>query len=165
MKRVILDTNVYGELAIDPKLSTMKLALTGAKNFVFYGIDIIRKELRETSKTEKFAGRNLRIILLSMYDDVTRERVLKVTSEVTELANDFYKAYKELGGLKPESEMRKDFLIVSAAVMHNLDVVVSNDERTMLTENAIKAYRLIAAVKKKKLPNLILYDEFRRWFV
>ena len=56
-------------------------------------------------------------------------------------------------------------MIVAAAAVNNLDMVVSNDEKTMLTENAVKAYRLITAVKKKKMPDVILYDKFRRWFV
>lgn len=84
---------------------------------------------------------------------------------VAELAENFYEAYKEVGGLKPKSEIISDFLIVASAAVNNLDMVVSNDEKTMLTENAIKAYRLITAVKKKKMPDMILYDKFRRWFV
>ncbi len=164
MKRVLLDTNVYGELAIDPALERIRERLNDI-NFAFYGAAIIRKELRETSKSERFGNRNLRIILLSMYDDVTKEHVLDITPEVAELASNFYKAYKEFGGLKKNSEIIADFTIVAAAVMHGLDIVVSDDEKTMLTENAIKAYRLIADVKKKRLPDLIVYDEFRRWFV
>ena len=165
MKRVLLDTNVYGELAIDPALEKLRERIINGGNFVFYGADLIRKELRETPKAEKFGNRNLRIILLSMYDDVTKEHTLKITSEIVELADNFYKAYKELGGLKSKQDIISDFLIVSAAMVNGLDVIVSNDEKTMLTENAIKAYRLIADVKKKRLPDLIVYDKFRRWFV
>ena len=165
MKRVLLDTNVYGELALDPALEKIRERITLSSSFVFYGVELIRKELRETPKSEKFGNRNLRIILLSMYDDVTKEHTLSITPEVVELAGNFYKAYREFGGLKSKSEISSDFLIVAVAVLHDLDVVVSNDEKTMLTENAVKAYRLIADVKKKRLPGLIVYDRFRRWFV
>ncbi len=165
MKRVILDTNVYGELALEPALEKLRAHIINSGSFVFYGVDLIRKELRETPKAEKFGSRNLRIILLSMYDDVTKEHVLSITPEVVELAENFHKAYEGFGGLKSKSEINADFLIVSAAVLHGLDIVVSNDEKTMFAENALKAYRLIADVKKAKLPNFIVYDKFRRWFV
>ncbi|MBI2550030.1 hypothetical protein HYV83_02515 [Candidatus Woesearchaeota archaeon] len=165
MRRVLLDTNVYGEIAIDPAVARIRERFVGSQKFVFYGNEIIRKELRDTPKAKRFGDSNLRIILLSLYDDVTKDHILEVNSEVMELAENFYEAYKEVGGLKPKSEIISDFLIVSAAAVHNLDVVVSSDEKTMLTENALKAYRLITAVKKKKMPDMILYDKFRRWFV
>ena len=160
-----MDTNVYGELALEPALEKIRERITMSDSFVFYGIELIRKELRETPKSEKFGGRNLRIILLSMYDDITREHALSITPEAVELAENFYKAYKEFGGLKSKSEISADFLIIATAVLHGLDVVVSNDEKTMLTENAVKAYKLIADVKKKRLPDMIVYEKFRRWFV
>lgn len=165
MKRVLLDTNVYGELAIDSAVEKIRSALATTQNFVFYGMDVIRKELRETPKNERFRGKNLRIILLSMYDGITKEHILKASLKISELADDFYKAYKEFGGLKLKHEIIADFLIVAAATFNGLDVVVSSDEKTMLTENALKAYRLITAVKKNSLPDLIVYEKFRRWFV
>lgn len=165
MRRVLLDTNIYGEMAIDRSGEKLRNKIIGDRKFVFYGLDIIRKELRDTSKTKKFENRNLRVILLSLYDQITKEHTLQMNPEVMELAENFYRAYREFGGLKSKPEINRDFLIVSCATLHGLDIVVSDDEKTMLTENAVKAYKLIADVKKKRLPNLTLYDQFRRWFV
>ena len=165
MKRVLLDANVYGELAIDPALARIKERMLGGADLVFYGSEVIRKELRDTPKSQRFANRNLRILLLSIYDEITKERALGVSAEISVLADNFYRAYKQFGGLKPKHEIMADFLIIASAVLHGLDVVVSNDEKTMFTENAVKAYRLICTVKEKRVPRMIAYDDFRRWFV
>ena len=41
-------------------------------------------------------------------------------------------------------------------------VVVSNDERSVLTENAMRAYNLINSVIGKKTPNFISYEKFKK---
>ncbi len=111
MKRAVLDTNIYGEIAIDPSLQRIRNSLAADKRFIFYGIDIIRKELRDTSKTERIRGKSLRMLLLTLYDEITKEHSLKINAEAAEFANNFHHAYKkqELPKLIHYDEFRRWF--------------------------------------------------------
>ena len=40
----------------------------------------------------------------------------------------------------------------------DMDIVVSEDEKTMLTENAIHAYRLVNGIFKTRTPQFIGYE-------
>ena len=55
----------------------------------------------------------------------------------------------------------KDFSIVSVASINNLDIVASNDERSMLTENALRAYNLINSIINKRTPKFVSYKNFK----
>ena len=57
--------------------------------------------------------------------------------------------------------MINDFLIVACASKNNLDIIVSNDNITMLAENAIKAYKNINKMLSLKTPKFIDYKEFK----
>jgi len=57
--------------------------------------------------------------------------------------------------------MINDFLIVACASKNNLDIIVSNDNITMLTENTIKAYKNINKILSLKTPRFIDYKEFK----
>ena len=164
MKRVLLDTNIYGEIAIDPKLELLREKLLLKEKAVFYGLDVVRRELRATPKGERIGGKSLRMLLLNLYDTIVK-RELVVTREVEETAGSYFEAYAKLGGRKPREGIIKDFLIVAAASIHGLDVVVSNDKSSMLSEEARKAYMLVNGIKKIPHSAFLLYKDFRRWFV
>lgn len=57
--------------------------------------------------------------------------------------------------------MINDFIIVACASKNNLDIVVSNDNVTMLTENAIRAYDDVNKIISLKTPKFIDYKEFK----
>ncbi len=120
MKRLLLDTNIYGEFILDRDFLKLKEEIQN--KFVIHGFKIIRNELRDVPKEIKLERKNLRISLLHIYDEL----------------------------------VKKDYQI---------DVVVSEDNKSMLTENALKAYRIINALEKKKTPNFIGYLEFKRWLI
>lgn len=164
MKRVLLDTNIYGELVIDTELEEVKDCFERIKGeIVIYGLRLIRNELRATSKLSVLKGRNLRIALLSLYDYFTGKRELKSdNAELNQLSDDYYKRYLSFGGSKSKDVMLNDFLIVACASKNRLDIVVSGDEATMLTENAIKAYESANKEMELKTPSFIEYKEFKR---
>ena len=104
----------------------------------------------------------LRITLLSLYDEITRGKEFTITEEMNQLANSYYKAYREFGGSKSLDSIIEDFTIISCASVHGIDIVVSDDTKSMLTENAVRAYRLVNEIAKKRTPDFIDYEEFKR---
>ncbi|MBU1204150.1 MAG: PIN domain-containing protein [Nanoarchaeota archaeon] len=161
MLRVLLDTNVYGEIIID---SNTFLVIKNIKNsnMKIYGLDIIRKELRNTPKKIRVEKRGLRVSLLSLYDNIVKQDYV-LNKEILSIAKDYYLAYREIGGIRKEKDILNDLIIIACASLNNLDIVVSNDEKTMFNENAIRAYKLINDVKRLRTPNLIDYNKFKRW--
>lgn len=160
MKRIMLDTNIYGELILDNEFIKFKQAIRN--KFVVHGFNLIRNELRDVPKKIKLEGKNLRISLLHIYDELTRKSYI-LTPEIRELARNYYKAYRQLGGSKGHDVMLDDLSIVACATIYQIDLVVSEDNKSMLTENALKAYDLINSLQKKRTPSFIGYLEFKRW--
>lgn len=179
MKRLLADTNFYGLLAKDPKRIEVVGSIKTNKNLLIYGFRIIRNELRDVPKKIKIEGKNLRIDLLSLYDEITGEHIIEFTDIAVKRADDYYKAYREFGGSKSKNEIINDFIenayifgnarkfsifdivIVACASLKSFDIIVSNDERSMLAENAIRAYKLVNSVISKRTPRFISYEKFR----
>ncbi len=166
MMRVILDTNIYGLIARELDPSVIQGSLGGSKDLILYGIrDIIRNELRETPTNIRIVGKaSLRLLLLSLYDNITKGHQLSITSNMGFIAERYIKVYRELGGSMGAEEVRKDFLIIACAAANNLDIVVSDDNRTMLSDNAKKAYLLVNETLRLRTPKLLHYNDLKRWF-
>ena len=169
MKRVILDTNIYGRIVALGEADILRNAILSRKDIVIYGFDVVRNELRRTSKElviekETKVWRNLRITLLNLYDSITR-RDIPHPKKVNEIAENYYNLYRELGGITSYNKLENDFKIVAAASLSSLDIVVSEDNETMLNEHALKCYRIVNQIKNMKLPKFIGYRDFRKWFV
>lgn len=81
--------------------------------------------------------------------------------ELNKIADNYYKTYRSFGGSKSKNIMMNDFLIVACASKNNLDIVVSNDNITMLTENAVRAYNNINELIGLKTPKFINYKDFK----
>ena len=163
IQKIILDTNIYGEIAKESTINLILEKISRQNLFTFYGIrDIIRKEVRDTPKNVKIAGKNLRILLLSLYDNIINGHELILTDEIIFLSDRYYDAYKEFGGSKSKDNIIKDFLIVSCASIHGMDILVSNDNYTLLTENAVRSYQLMNKAKNINTPRFINYHEFKK---
>ena len=67
-----------------------------------------------------------------------------------------------LNHIKSKEDLWKDYMIVACANVSQIDIVVSEDNRTMLSENAIKAYQLVNSMFNKRNPKFIGYLEFKR---
>ncbi len=155
MRKVLLDTSVYGKLLIDPRAKPLRQMFRSS--CIIYGATIIRRELRSTPKNIRYGAQKVRLALLAMYDDMTKERIRAETPESQRLAQLYVRAYREFGGNVSSAEVLNDFRIIALATVHGMDVVVSDDERTMLSEAARKAYFLINAAAGEKNCRLIPY--------
>ena len=168
MKRVLLDTNIYGDVVERGDAAIIRsLAEKGVHEILaVYGNSVVRKELREIPRKAE-VSRKLRLAVLSLYDLLVGGRSLELTAGMCELAENYLRAYKELKGQLPRSKLTheklyNDFLIVATATMKNLDVVYLSDAETMLSEEALKAYRIVNDVKKLRTPGFETYGDFMR---
>jgi len=146
---------------MDSEREFMYSQLHDKQIFIVYGCNVIRRELRETPKKIRSAGKNLRIDLLNTYDGLVRE-TYDITPEIQKLADQYYGLYREFGGSLALDDIKTDFLIVACASLHNLDIVVSDDKRTLLIENALKAYTHVNSIRELKNPTFIGYDILKK---
>ena len=163
IRKYLLDSNIYGEMVVDKEIGGLKEYYQSCRNIILiYGIkEIIRKELRATPKDSKVGKAKLRSNLLALYDIFTGNHELSITEEHKQLANEYYEAYRKFSGSKSKEAMFNDLLIVACASSKSMDVVVSEDEKTMLTENAVKAYEFVNNAKNKRTPIFIGYNSFK----
>ena len=162
MKRILSDTNFYGLLSKDEERLKVVEKIKTSSKIVIYGFNTIRNELRDVPKLIRIENKNLRIDLLNLYDTIVENHILELNSKISDVAESYYKAYREFGGIRSKEDIRNDLIIVSAASLNNLDIVVSNDEKTMLAENAVRAYNLINSVINRRIPKFISYRDFKK---
>ncbi|HLC67435.1 MAG TPA: hypothetical protein VJI12_00980 [archaeon] len=162
MKRIILDTNIYGRIVEKRQEEEIRQIIERHHGVIIYGFDVVRKELRAVSKDVRSSKKLVRLMLLGIYDKLIKSHNYFTTSAIVQLSGEYYSVYRELGGKESEKEMLNDFLIVACASIHELDIVVSDDNETMLSDNAIKAYRIINSLKKYRTPEFIGYGAFWR---
>ena len=162
MERTLLDTSIYGELIKELDVVD-KLVSCIPQQMVIYGSRVIRNELRETPKAEKEEGKNKRSLLLKTYDLLVRKEnhSLPTNKLVESLAADYLGEYKKQRGALSHSEMANDLIIVATATIYHLDIVVSNDKRSLLSSSAAKAYKLVNLAYRLNNPVLMDYQSFK----
>ena len=131
------------------------------ENLIVYDFPVIRKELRNIPKRHK-KGKQLRIALLNLYDNITNNHNLEYSPRIEELANEYYQAYRQEGGIKSKNDILNDFLIIACAVLNNLDIVFSNDEKTMISRRAMDAFKKVNQKYDLETPYLFNYAELIR---
>jgi len=166
MKRVILDTSVYGELIKETEVAEALVRVVPTQ-YVIYGTGIIRDELRDIAKDAKFGGKSKRNLLLRAYDTLVRKdhHNLDTTTLIEIIASEFYKQYRSNGGSKSLKEMINDLIITACAAFYNLDIVVSNDKRSMMSSEAVKAYNTVCKNFSLHAPEFILYRKFKEMII
>jgi predicted nucleic acid-binding protein len=161
MLRVIFDTNIYGYLAKEPEIEKIEPKITHSSQFTVYGCQVIRKELRNKSlKTS-------RDFLLKLYDHIVKNHDLEIKERTRRLAQEYQKEAKKLGGVKVKStdENYEDFLIVAAASLNNLDIVFSDDKKTMQGAFNIAAYKIVNLRNKLRSPTFYSYTILKKSLV
>ena len=98
MKRLLLDTNIYGELVIDRNFEAIIKKIKSSDSVKIYGSKIIRDELRNTPKNLKIGNRSLRILLLMVYDLLSKN-TYNINKKTYDLADQYFLAYKSFGAL------------------------------------------------------------------
>jgi hypothetical protein len=160
MKRVILDTNIYGLIVIDKERLGILEKLSASKNISVCGNSVIRKELQNTPKGF-ILGINLRNDLIRIFDNLAGEKEFEITKDQQNIAGKYYSEFICLGSKMKKSQIINDFLIVANASAHRMDIVVSEDRWTMLSEYAIKAYSIVNDAMKLRTPQFISYENFK----
>lgn len=160
MKRLLPDTNIYGELILDKDYEPIKNKILAS--CVIHGFEIVRRELRDVPKNVILDGRKLRLSLLHIYDELIKKSY-PLTPEIELLAAQYFKEYKALGGSKSYYKLHNDFCVVACATIHQIDIVVSEDNKSMLVENALRAYDIVNLKEKRRTPQFFGYLEFKRW--
>jgi len=163
MLRVIFDTNIYGLLIKEDKIAQIREKILNDKDFVIYGFKLIRSELRDTPKEGRLGKLKTRNLLLNLYDELTKGRYLKDSLKINKLALKFYNAYRGFGGIRNwnETNIDVDFTIVACASFYKLDVVISDDSKTMFSKEARKAYKHIALKEGMWHPNFWKYSDLK----
>ncbi|MBI3051830.1 type II toxin-antitoxin system VapC family toxin [Candidatus Woesearchaeota archaeon] len=138
MTKAILDTNIYGKMV---ELGHSGLVLSKQDTIRVYGSELIRQELRRISSEQTIQYedkiRKIRIVLLSIYDSLVGDRNLSLTPAIGALAEQYYELYKRLEGKEKHEQIINDFIIVATATIHTLEVVYSDDEKTMCSKRAL----------------------------
>ncbi len=161
MNRVLLDTNIYGTILQTGKSEKLAERLAG-KDISVVGFDLIRKELRHTSKNTSIGGKNLRIELLKLYDTLTRGRTCETTPTVTDIAKTYFDTLANLGSKNQRDEVFNDLLIVACASVNEVDIVVSDDKKTMFSAEFLTAYKIVNNIRRLRMPAFIGYEKFTR---
>ena len=164
MKRVLPDTNFYELMLKYLEVDKIRKVKESAI-IIFYGVDLIRRELRATPKTKAEIVRGkllkLRNALLLTYDLLIGKHQYKIDLKISQLANGYYIAYKVLKGKATEEEIINDFKVVACASIHDIDILVSDDNKTMLSPESKKAYISVNEINKIRTPNFINFEEFK----
>jgi len=160
MRRLLLDTNIYGLLMADKNFHILHSGLEEKKEGLrIYGFDVIRKELKQAPRIT-IKGVNIQASLLRAYSSFTvKEYTLE--KEFEKIADDYYEHYGRLGGSSPKKKLFNDFLIIACASVKNISIVVSEDNATMLNEIALKAYETVNKNRGIGFPEFIGYENFR----
>ncbi len=164
MKRIILDTSVYGKLLEDDFIREKFEKKFESSEYIVYGNPIIRKELRSTTKSIIFKDKKLRLLLLALYDSFVKKENhdLKINPLVEKLSKDYFEQYKRQKGFFSKEEMKNDLIIIATATIYYLDVIVSNDEKTMLSPICLKVYDTINKKYGLNNPMFKLYSAFKK---
>ncbi|MBI2545800.1 hypothetical protein HYV81_01330 [Candidatus Woesearchaeota archaeon] len=162
-KRVILDTNIYGRILEEFHQKVIREAVDRGVlkgHFIIYGFDVIRKELRATSRKTIIGNEKVRLTVLNFYDLLVGNHTLVIDQEMKDLAGKYYKVYKELGGSSKEHEILNDFIIVAGSSMKNFDIIYSEDNKTMASETAVKSYKIVNGLNNIRTPYFEDYTKF-----
>src|SRR3989344_6241795 len=158
MKRVILDTNIYGRIIDNKESDEIRELAEKRRDIIIYGFDVVRKELRDVAANVRIDGKLVRMMLLGLYDKLVKFHAYSPTPEVTQLANDYFIVYSQLRGKRSKEEMLNDFLIVGCASMYELDIVVTDVRKTMLSQQAINSYKIVNKLREHRIPEFIGYE-------
>ena len=155
MNRIMLDTSVYGKLVKEEDVLDKINKRCKTHEFMIYGTHLIRQELRATPRTVLHRSKKLRILLLNTYDSfiIKENQNLKFNKLIETLSEDYFLEYRKNKGNLSNEAMRNDF---------QLNVVVSDDEATMLSDKAIKSYAHVNKIYGMKDPQFKKYGEFKR---
>ena len=161
MKRLLLDTNIFGLLFADSDFHVLHHLLEEQREELYiYGLNLIRQELKK-APGKVVGGVNVRARLLRAYSSFICEEYI-VDNRVKDIAEKYFSVYTTFGGGFTKEKLWNDFLIVACASVKDIAIVVSEDNATMLNELAKKSYTETNVKEKLRLPVFIGYKLFKK---
>lgn len=155
--RVLLDTNIYDLLVSSEKNLVEKII--SSEKVVVYGCKVIRNELRDTPTGELVNGKRLRNELLNAYDLVVKQHDLQSIDLANYLALEYLKEYK---GNASREKLLNDFLIIAIASIKGIDIVCTQDNKTMASTSAKRTYEKVNKNNYIKSPDIISFEYFKK---
>ena len=152
MKIVLFDTNIYG-LALEKKDVANILMLfvnqkqKSEKEYVAFGSQIVNQEINANPHQETKSKLN------ELYELVISGEI-KLTEKVKLLALEYFNECKN-SHVKITLE---DCQIVASSCMANVDFIVTNNRKTMMSDKSIDVFTFINKKKGLRTPNLIGYE-------
>lgn len=159
--KTLIDTSAYGKIIQEEKDVALKEKIDERKDVIIFGNQVVRRELAETPAripTRFEEKEKLKRRLLELYEFLVKDHDLEITGLISYLAGEYLKCCKEISKVRKE-KLQNDFLIVACASFYNLDIVVSEDNRTMFSEEALKAYRKVNTKERLRTPKCISLAE------
>jgi len=155
--RVMLDTNIYGFIAKEENPAVF-LEHIATSQVMVCGSKVVRNELRKIPLKGNRDLRKLRSDVLRFYNILVKDkRNYEVNKFIKGLAQEYGKAYG-----RKSKDLENDFLIVATASFHYVKIVCSNDEKTMKSPPALKAYAEVNSRFQLPKPEFISLTKFKK---
>ncbi len=155
MKKMIIDTNIYG-LALERKevanilvhIADEKQKLE--KRFSVLGFKVINDEIDAITNSEP------RTRMKELYYAVISGEI-RLTSYIESLALEYFKECKD----EKAKITMEDCQIVASATAANVEFIVTDNRKTMRSPKALDAFTLINKNKKLRNPNIISFENLK----
>ena len=161
MLRLIFDTNIYSSIAKDKDINKIVEKIKDEKEIKVYGYKIIKDEIKDIPKSIKYEKHKLRTFLINLYYDIIKEQYPE-SQNIKRLAEIYYKEFKKLGGKRSFNDLKNDFKIVACASIHKLDLIVSEDEKTLKGNIALKTYEEVNSRNSLRTPYFYSYKDLKK---
>ncbi len=161
MLRLIFDTNIFSFIAKDRDFNKIVEKIKSEKDIKVYGYKVIKDEIKDIPKSRIYENHKLRTFLINLYFDLIKEQYPE-SQNIKNLAEIYYKEFKKLGGKRSFSDLKTDFEIVACASIHKLDLIISEDEKTLKGSIAIKVYRDVNLRNLLKTPDFYSYNDLKK---
>ena len=161
MLRLIFDTNIYSTIAKNKNSKEIARKIKENNNLKIYGYKLIKEEIKETPKNLAYEGRKLRTLLINLYFQLIKEQYPE-SQNIKKLAEIYYKEFKKLGGKRSFNDLKNDFKIVACASIHKLDLIVSEDEKTLKGNIALKTYEEVNSRNSLRTPYFYSYKDLKK---
>ena len=97
--------------------------------------------------------------MLTVYDRIVGRHSLPVSDLASYLAIQYLNEYK---GSQSREKMLDDFIIVAVASLEKLDIVCTEDNKTMASKDSVIAYKKINDKNGLRTPSLITLKEMQK---
>jgi len=154
--RALLDTCIFGIIFKDAEKDKVADLLIKSRHlFYVYAYKPIRIEIRKNTHES-------RALLLKLYDSITKNE-LKHTQEIENIAIEYYQELKSNFPKRTRTfeTIQIDLRIVAAAALNNLDIICTQDKKSMSSDNFKRAYDIVNTRRTLRTPNFISYEELK----